>query len=228
MLNLLLKILFPSPCVSCGLLSEALCNACFLKLRFCPHVRIIGEKIDGETGEIYGGMKICSSMYYQPDSVLEALLHPFKYKHQADIFRLFVPHMIEALRILREPLDLILVPVPLHKKRELDRGYNQAELLAKWVAMQVGCRVGNLLERVKDTGSQARVSSSHERQRNMRDAFKATRTLPKDSQIVLVDDIVTTGSTLLACRDALIAAGAGEVTALTLADREKNPENPWD
>lgn len=228
MLHSLLKILFPSPCVSCGLLSESLCDACFLQLRFCPHVRIIGEKVNGETGEISGGMKICSSMYYQSDSVLEKLLHPFKYKHQADIFRVFVPHMVEALRILREPRDLILVPVPLHKKRELDRGYNQAALLAKWVSIKLGCRVGDVLTRIKDTGSQARVALSSERRKNMQHAFRAKRSLPKDSQIVLVDDIVTTGSTLLACRDALIAAGAGEVTALTLADREKNPQNPWD
>src|SRR3989338_5760272 len=100
MLHTVLKILFPSPCFSCGYLSEPLCERCFRQLRFSPHVRVLDEMVDRETGEISGGMRVCSGLYYQPDSILEKLIHPFKYKHQAEIFRVFVPHMIEALQLL--------------------------------------------------------------------------------------------------------------------------------
>jgi len=171
-------------------------------------------------------------MYYtigtESGEILERLIHPFKYKHQAEIFRVFVPHMVEALRVLAEPRDLVLVPVPLYKKRELERGYNQAELLAKWVAKTLGCQWMRALERSKDTGSQAQVSVASERRENMRGAFRVCGEIEKNSQIVLVDDIVTTGSTLLACREALVASGVKRISALTLADREKTPENPWD
>ena len=216
MLHTILKILFPSPCYSCGFLSEPLCDKCFVKLEFCPHMR-----------DVFG-MQVCSSMYYQPGSVLEKLIHPFKYKHQAEIFRIFVAHMIEAMKILGDLDGLVFVPVPLHKKRQLDRGYNQAELLAKWTAKKLGCEMRDVLVRVKDTGSQAKVSDAASRRENMQNAFRVKEGLEKYGQIVLVDDIVTTGSTLLACREALLAAGAKKVSALTLADREKTPQNPWD
>lgn len=183
---------------------------------FSPHIRDVD------------GLKVCTGMYYQKDSILERLIHPFKYKHQASIFRLFVPHMREALKLLREPKDLILVPVPLHSSRKKERGYNQAELLARWVAKSVGCRMMDVLERVKETGKQSQVHSRDQRRVNMEGAFRLRGDLPRDGQIVLVDDIVTTGSTLLACRKALQAAGyEHNITALTLADRERDPDNPW-
>lgn len=215
MLQTLLKILFPSPCLSCGILSQALCEACFERLVFSPHTR----ELDG--------LRVYCGMVYQTHSILEGLIHPFKYKHQASIFRLFVPHMREALKLLKEPKELILVPVPLHPKRQRERGYNQSELLAHWVARSLGCRMVNALERVKETKQQAQTASKMDRQSNMQNAFVLKQDLPRDGQIVLVDDIVTTGSTLLACLDALKQAGVHEVSALTLANREKNPNHPW-
>jgi ComF family protein len=238
-----LKILFPGICAGCGILGEPLCVKCYRRLEFCPHLRdVIGEgDVDSETGEVKG-LQVCSGMYYQADSVLERLIHPFKYKHQAGIFRVFVPHMIEAVRLLAEPAELVLVPVPLHRKRFLERGYNQAELLAQWVARCVGCQMADMLERVRDTGHQARRATRAARKESMSGAFrvkgsfaevtaarnKRLREFLKSSHFVLVDDIVTSGSTLLACRDALRAAGAKKISALTLADRERSPENPWD
>jgi len=215
MMHEILKILFPSPCLSCGFLSEPLCGRCLGLLEFSPHIR----EIDG--------LKVCCGMYFQADSILERLIHPFKYKHHAEIFRLFVPHMREGLRLLKEPVDLILVPVPLFKARQKERGYNQAELLARWVAKGLGCRVFDVLGRAKDTGKQAKVALKAERRENMTGAFELRGSLPRDGQIVLVDDIVTTGSTLLACREVLEAAGYTNISALTLADREKNPDCPW-
>lgn len=209
--------MFPSVCAGCGLLGEPLCDDCFEQLKFAPHVR-----------DVFG-MKVCCSMYYSQDSELLArLIHPFKYKHQAEIFRIFVPHMVAALRLLEEPSGLVFVPVPLHKKRELERGYNQADLLTRRVAKHLGCTVWLGLERVRDTSSQAKITDSAERRENIRGAFRVRRQVPEGRHLVLVDDIVTTGSTLLACREALLAAGAEKVSALTLAEREETPQNPWD
>ena len=117
---------------------------------------------------------------------------------------------------------MVLVPVPLHKSRLLERGYNQAELLAKTMGSYFGCTVLDALERVKDTGHQAQLEQSA-RHENMKAVFRVREScknlLSEHSQILLVDDIVTTGSTLLACRDALSANGVTCVAALTLADR---------
>lgn len=203
----LLRIFFPTPCLLCGYLSEALCWRCYESIPFEPHVRTIKD------------LKVCSALYYEENSLIEKLIHPFKYQHQADLYRLLVPPMKRALELLMEPKDLILVPVPLHRKRFLERGYNQAELLAKNLARNLGCRYEKLLSRVRDTGYQAHVKNREERICNMAGAFSVSKQMPS-GQIVLVDDIVTTGSTLIACAEALRAAGASSISALTLADRD--------
>lgn len=210
----LIRILFPSPCLSCGYLSEALCTRCFHSLPFSPHRRELG------------GLSVVSPYFYEEDALLAHLIHPFKYSHQADLFRIFAPGLTESLRLLSLDLrEFTLIPVPLHKSRLLERGYNQAELLARVVAKRLGCRMWNGLVRSKDTGFQSHVKSRKEREENIRGAFELSKWerfgFAEDGQLVLVDDIVTSGSTLLACAEVLRAAGVRNISALTLADREK-------
>lgn len=206
-----LQTLFPSLCVSCGYLERPLCRRCFNCLEYDPQVRVI-QGVNFE-------LKICSTMRYKEGTILEKLLHPFKYKHQASLFRVFVPLMREALKLLQEPEQVILTPVPLHPSRERERGYNQAFLLANWIGRQTGAPVMHLLKRVKDTGSQAMLQHREERQKNMMGAFEALARVPPGRTILLVDDILTTGSTLMNCAEALRQAGAEKVLGLTLADR---------
>ncbi len=210
MFNKLISTLFPSPCICCGYLGEILCSRCFYKLQFEPHVR----EIDG--------MKICSAMYFEENSILEKLIYSFKYEHYAEIYKIFVPYMKKSLELLTDLNDLVFVPVPLHKKRELDRGYNQSYLIAKAVSKALGFEILNLLERVKNTESQAQTKSMEDRRNNIKDAFSVNGIIPENRQIVLVDDIVTTASTIIECKNVLNRSGATNIIALTLASREKN------
>lgn len=109
-----------------------------------------------------------------------------------------------------------LVPVPLHPRRERQRGYNQAELLARelsrWLKRPVET---GWLERVKDTPSQTGLTHA-QREENVRGAF-AARSKLDSRRILLVDDVCTTGATLNACARVLKAAGAETVQALTVA-----------
>ncbi|QQR54864.1 ComF family protein [Candidatus Peregrinibacteria bacterium] len=214
MIHGLLKLFFPSLCLVCGYLDEPLCARCRDLLPFEPHVRVV------ETPQ--AALKVAAACYYEPDSVLAQLVHGLKYKHQADVYRYFAPALRRSLELFWEPSQVILVPVPLHKSRLLERGYNQAELLARTVARYFACGVADGLERVKDTGHQAHLEK-RDRLENMKEVFRVRKGFEKifaeSSQILLVDDIVTTGSTLLACRAALEASGAKSIAALTLADR---------
>lgn len=99
-----------------------------------------------------------------------------------------------------------VVPVPLHPSRQRERGYNQAELLAAAVAAELGVPVLPLLERTRATAQQAKKSGA-ERAENLRGAFRVRpgRVLP-GVPLLVVDDVMTTASTLQACRDALLAA----------------------
>jgi competence protein ComFC len=207
MLQLILKILFPSPCLSCGYLSEALCSFCHVRLIFRPHVRNLGT------------LRVCCSTYYLKGSILERLIYPFKYSHQANIFRIFVPEMLRALKLLMEPNGLLFVPVPLHVNRRRKRGYNQAELLAKSLAKAVGANYEMFLHRIRDTNSQVEVSKRSERLKNLAGAFKLVGHADFSERIILVDDIVTTGATLIECHKVLREAGYVNVSALVLADR---------
>ena len=217
MIHRLLKLLFPSLCLLCGYLDEPLCRRCQAVLPFEPHVRVISD------------FKVASACFYEPDSLLAKLVHGLKYQHQADVYRYFAPTLRRSLELFWDPSSVILVPVPLHRARLLERGYNQSELLAKTMGAYFGVPVMNLLERQKDTGHQAQLSQEA-RAENMQSVFRVRPSMKNavlgSSQILLVDDIVTTGCTLLACRDALRENGATFIAALTLADRalQKNSD----
>lgn len=204
----LLKWFFPLPCLRCGRLSDALCDDCYERLPFEPHWRDL-EKLS-----------VACALKYEKEGDVSELVHCFKYKHQSDVQRLLVPLMADALSLLQVDFsELVLVPVPLHRKRELERGYNQARLLAKGVSKRLGCGFWDGLVRVKETASQVELGSRAARMQNLLGAFELGSAQPS-GQLVLVDDIVTTGSTLLSCAEVLRAAGAESILALTLANRE--------
>lgn len=215
MIHRLLTILFPSPCLICGYLGEILCFKCQKFLIFLPHIRRINELI------------IYSPHLYLKASNLEQLINPFKYSHHALVAHYLAPKMAETLRLFSNYHNPILVPVPLHKKREKERGYNQSQKLADWIAKDLGLEVHHYLRRTKETTPQAQLKKREDRIENMTHAFEVALRPPQDRQLILVDDIVTTGSTLLECRRCLIEAGASSVIALTLANRDYETTHPW-
>jgi ComF family protein len=110
----------------------------------------------------------------------------------------------------------VIVPVPLHPRRERARGYNQAELIARELARWLGKPVKtDWLARVKDTPSQTGLTPA-QRIENVQGAFSARDKVDK-ARILLVDDVCTTGATLNACARALKRAGAESVQAVTVA-----------
>ncbi len=110
----------------------------------------------------------------------------------------------------------IVVPIPLHWTRYAQRGYNQAKVLATTMAKQYNRPVVCVLKRIKRTKLQARLSK-HERQQNLNQAFIIRfrhRSLINDKHIVLVDDLYTTGSTVMNAAKILFDAGARRITVV--------------
>jgi ComF family protein len=111
----------------------------------------------------------------------------------------------------------VIIPVPLGVARQKERGYNQAALIARPVALGTGRSYRpKALSRVRETKTQVGLSIE-ERRKNVGGAFKAERQRVVDKNVLLIDDVLTTGSTMEACAAALIEAGAGKVYGLTLA-----------
>jgi len=111
----------------------------------------------------------------------------------------------------------MLVPVPLGSKRIKERGYNQAGLIGWPLSLALDIAYApRALSRARETRSQVGLSRA-ERHENVRDAFRADKRLVNGRVILLVDDVATTGVTLSSCAEALYAAGARDVFALTVA-----------
>ncbi|MEM9378755.1 MAG: ComF family protein [Planctomycetota bacterium] len=139
-------------------------------------------------------------------------------KHGAriDLARPLSDLVVAALpRVGRDP-DSVLVPVPLHPSRRIERGYDQAALLARHVARRSGGRAAPLLCRVRPTLPQGSPLGP-DRRRNVRDAFRARARVPPGTRVLLVDDVVTSGATADACGRVLRRAGAESVEVVAVA-----------
>jgi ComF family protein len=111
----------------------------------------------------------------------------------------------------------ILVPVPLGKKRLKERGYNQVGLVARPLAYQMKWDYRTeVLSKTRETRSQVGLNVS-QRHENVQNAYQANPEVVKGKSILVMDDVATTGSTLSACTESLLSAGAQEVYVLTIA-----------
>jgi ComF family protein len=118
-----------------------------------------------------------------------------------------------------------LVPVPLHRARERQRGYNQSRLLAREMSASLDWPVVEALARLRNTPAQVGLNRA-QRLANVRDAFCVTDASVAGRRVLLIDDVCTTGATLGACSQALRRAGARSVWALTLARAVDLPAKP--
>lgn len=112
----------------------------------------------------------------------------------------------------------IICPVPLHRTRLRERGYNQAELLAREVGAGTGIRYEDLLVRLRNTPTQTRLANDAARQANVRGVFALRPDVRLErARVLLVDDVTTSGATLDAAGRRLLAGGAGMVVGLVIA-----------
>ena len=113
--------------------------------------------------------------------------------------------------------NLLLVPVPLYKTKFKERSFNQAELLVKNISSEIGLAYADILTKIKKTKSQTELSFN-ERQGNVKDVFQCQdKGIIKNKNILLVDDVITTGATLQECAKVLKQNGAKTVGAVVFA-----------
>ena len=144
-------------------------------------------------------------------------IHQLKYQN---IRALVVPlaKLLQDYLRTNAVLADILVPVPMHQKRLRERGYNQSGLLARELGKLTNLPVvDDCLIRQRHTPPQARTSTVDERRSNIADAFVCRDQRLRDKQVLLIDDVATSGNTLDACAAALKASGATSVWGLVMA-----------
>lgn len=212
--------LSPAACAACDApvaRRRVFCPACartVVRAGDLPRVRPGRERGEGELAAIvafglFGG-------------ALATALKRLKYEGRSDLGGPLGHLLRRAAREVGMGAGVV-VPVPLHPRRVAERGYNQAALLASAVADELRAPCSpRALARVRHTPQQVRLDR-RERLRNVTSAFCVLRPeAVRGRRVVLVDDVVTTGATLEACAEALLRAGAGEVTALVVARAERD------
>ena len=164
----------------------------------------------------------CAVSFCRHDGLARDLIVRFKYRGEHFLRRPLAGWLAEALasdaRLHSPPIDALL-PVPLHRRRERERGYNQADALCHCLGRETALPVWRALRRVRATQKQARLSRE-ERLTNLRGAFAPVGRWPvAGAHLLLVDDVFTTGSTVHECARVLRAAGAASVRVLTVTRR---------
>lgn len=144
------------------------------------------------------------------------IIHQFKYSGRTRLAHPLANLLIERWSLWEMDVDMV-VPIPLHPEREQERGFNQSHLIAEPFAERVGIPLETeAVFRVRATRQQAELSSV-DRRKNVAGAFQANGKLVRGQRILLIDDVVTTGSTLNAAGEALYKAGAESVSAYCVA-----------
>jgi len=212
----------PRICPSCGNKlqpsEKIVCRKCFSLITIANKKYIDDEFFRKfSDGNVISGLT--SLMMFEKDSPSQHILHSIKYDGLFSLGR-SAGRMLGKLKkevISRWEADLI-IPVPLHKLKKAERGYNQSYYIAKGLSEELNIPVkNNILKRIKYTESQTKMNIS-ERMENMDSAFSLKR---RDNvqgrRVILVDDVVTTGATLISCGHVLALGGTSKVYAVTLA-----------
>jgi len=201
----IIDILLPKACTVCGKEGNYVCEKCSLFLSEAPTILTVN------------GLEELVSIW-EYEGVIRNIIFKIKYEGVFDV----INELVERAFEIREPYipeDIIITFVPMFKKKEKRRGFNQAELIAKKVGEITGRKVLPLLEKTKDTLSQTELNKE-ERIINVKDSFALFRPDLNKSlaeKVLLIDDIWTSGATMRECCRILKKSGVKKVWGFTLA-----------
>ena len=218
-----LDLLFPRWCVGCGKEGDFICHACYQSL---PRVM---PPLCPQCGKPQSNGRLCPSCIsgqatidgvrtpFRFDGVIRQAIHQLKYRNLRALAEPLAKLLSDYLTINPIPGE-VLVPVPIHQKRIRERGYNQSSLLAQELAKLTKLPVvDDCLVRQRHAIPQTKTKTVAERRRNVAGAFACRDHRLKGKQVLLIDDVATSGATLDAGAVALKADGATSVWGLTLA-----------
>ncbi|MEK7579580.1 MAG: ComF family protein [Patescibacteria group bacterium] len=235
-----LELLFPLKCAACRKETESkkknklICTDCLKLLSpsldfYCP----LCEAKTADGALCFSCRLIISNT--ETKFYLDRLFHPYSYKDPA-IQRVIKAFKYQFIQGLEEPLgrlmsrylgkingkldlnDYLVIPVPLHRRKYNQRGYNQSELIASKISQFLNLEMAaDSLVKSKATKDQAKLKES-ERLKNLKNAYACSKPwLVSGKKVLLIDDVYTTGSTMAECAKVLKEAGASEITGLAIA-----------
>ncbi len=222
-----LDVLYPPSCASCGHEGARLCGNCQ------SQISLSEQNICEICGEPQNERCICERCRTDPppftalrsyaefSGPIREGLHQLKYKSNLGLGDTFSSFLIGLLDDLKWEFDYVL-PVPTSKQHKINRGYNQAAVIAFPIALAFNAKYSdNLIKRTKETKSQIDLSIS-ERFKNLHNAFQGNSATLNHKKVLLVDDVTTTGATIMSCSKALVESGCERIYCLTVAKTPKH------
>ena len=226
------SLLYPATCAICReqvRAGEYLCDGCEGKVvRIVrPFCETCSEPFEGSINTAFGCANCAHRTIhfdaavaaYRGRGIVRDVIHEFKYNRQIHLRHLVARWLRAALddERLRGQQFHVVVPVPLHPARQRERGFNQATLLAELLSAHAAIPCRPLLKRIRYTTTQTALDRS-ERMENLHNAFRLRKNADvRGLRMLLIDDVLTTGSTLSECARVLKRAGAKSVHAATAA-----------
>jgi competence protein ComFC len=227
----LLDIFFPKRCVGCGKTGRYFCPSCIRSIKtiqinesICP----VCEKpaVDGMTHPKCRGRYTIDGLtsFFRYDGIVRKAVKAVKYRYISDSVKEFVSLIPQtSYNFINKNIitsNTIIVPIPLHPKRFSERGFNQAELLARQLSLRLNIPVDTkLLKRIKYTEPQVKMRKRIDRLKNMDGVFAVSQlsTINYPLSIILVDDVFTTGATMRTAAGVLKRSGLKFVWGITMA-----------
>ena len=217
LLDRVLDLIYPPKCPFCRTLlsdpAQGVCKTCWTSL--------VSDRSGTRQGDWFSG---CFYALPYEDTVREAILR-FKFegcRYYAGGFGQILARCVQT----KNPPFTVLTWAPVSRERKRQRGYDQAQLLCRELGQALGVQPVRTLEKTRNNPPQSGLASLRERSENVKDLYRVPNpALVEGKQVLLIDDIVTTGSTVSACSRALLLAGADSVWCAALAGTESSEAN---
>lgn len=219
----ILDFLFPRACLKCQMLlpddRQYVCELCWGSIERIHPQHALYKDTRRKLVEAGHVDSLASCFVFTTDGAFQSLVHEMKYGKFEKLGVWLGGHLGEELKRQKVSADYF-IPIPLHKRKFRERGYNQAELIARGVSVVTGAPVrADLIRRRQFTETQTKLNID-ERKKNMEDAFEL---LPgkeeemRGKSVIIIDDVITTGATISSCAEELKASGVKNVVAASLA-----------
>lgn len=210
MIDYFLELIYPTTCGICGrICKEGICKKCEIKLKdYEINLKRSSKKYYSESMHIF-----------RYDGEIRKKIIDYKFNNKPYLYKTFAKIILKNEKVcgFLKNYDII-IPVPIHKKRKLSRGYNQTELIAKEISKHTHLKLEkNILAKQKNIVTQSSLNKT-KRQKNVKNAFEIKNLEGIINKNVLIfDDIYTTGSTVLECSKVLRKCFSGKIGVLTVA-----------
>ena len=211
-LDLLFSLIYPNHCGICEKINEnALCKKCEIKLKQFKEYNV--QHYQNEPFENHTYLFL-----YQ--GIIRDKLIEYKFQNKSYLARMFGTLIKKEERVMKRIVNYdYIIPVPIHKKRYVQRGYNQSELILKYAIPENKKNITNILKKEINNLPQS-LLNKEKRKENVKGVYKVKEKMEnmiKGKSILLFDDIFTTGSTVKECSKILKEAGASKIDILTIA-----------